>query len=144
MLGLPHESAFRVENRPSAEKFRYRQPVQRVMSVSCTNLCVTPSLAHPIRRPRSYISMTAQMPRRHTKLSLKGDKKRMFDLIELATSRRQFLRGTSAAAGLGALMTLTPASSYANDDDRDEGEATKADIQILVAAEIAEALAVTT
>jgi hypothetical protein len=88
--------------------------------------------------------MTAQIPRRHTKLSLKGDKNRMFDLIELATSRRQFLRGTSAAAGLGALMALTPASSYADDDDRDEGEATKADIQILVAAEIAEALAVTT
>jgi hypothetical protein len=41
-------------------------------------------------------------------------------------------------------MALTPASSYADDDDRDEGEATKADIQILVAAEIAEALAVTT
>ena len=57
--------------------------------------------------------------------------------------RRDFLRGTAAtAAGIGALMALAQSEAQARDDDHDK--LTKGDIQILLAAEIAEALAVTT
>lgn len=59
--------------------------------------------------------------------------------------RREFLRGTAAtAAGIGALMALTRNEAQADDDDRSEHGLKKADLEILVAAEIAEALAVTT
>lgn len=68
----------------------------------------------------------------------------MLDMINLAKSRREFLLGTSAAAGIGALIALTPTSALASDEDHDEGGLTKGDVEILVAAEIAEALAVTT
>ncbi len=56
--------------------------------------------------------------------------------------RRSFLRGTAAtAAGIGALMALMQSKAQAGDD---HDKLTKGDVQILLAAEIAEALAVTT
>ena len=78
------------------------------------------------------------------------------------TSRRSFLQkasvvGAAGAVGLGALLNLTPAKSkerdryddHGRDDDHDhdhdfEFDAKKRDTDILIAAEIAEALAVTT
>ena len=54
--------------------------------------------------------------------------------------RRNFLRGTAAtAAGIGALTALMQSEAQAGDDKLKKG-----DVQILIAAEIAEALAVTT
>jgi len=59
-------------------------------------------------------------------------------------NRREFLRGTAAAGlGIGALLALTRGEARA-DDDNDDGELKNSDLQILIAAEIAEALAVTT
>ena len=58
--------------------------------------------------------------------------------------RRQFLRGTAAAAmGIGALMTLTENAALAENESGDT-RPTRQDFAILIAAEIAEALAVTT
>src|SRR5215831_8884790 len=60
-------------------------------------------------------------------------------------NRRTFLQRTSGTAmGIGALMALTRREASADDGDKDEGDLKKGDIQILIAAEIAEALAVTT
>ena len=60
-------------------------------------------------------------------------------------NRRKFLQRTSGTAiGIGALMALTRREASADDGDMDEGDLTEGDIQILIAAEIAEALAVTT
>jgi hypothetical protein len=57
-------------------------------------------------------------------------------VAELANGRREFLRGTAAAAaGIGVLMALTDGEAQADGSG---------DIQILLAAQIAEALAVTT
>ena len=69
------------------------------------------------------------------------------------TSRRSFLQraavaGSLGAAGLGSLMTLAApganASSRSHQDENDPETAKQRDTSILVAAEIAEALAVTT
>ena len=66
--------------------------------------------------------------------------------IKPAVSRRSFLRNAtiaSAAAGIAAVTTITPAALA--DSMRDDHEPVKkGDVDILVAAEIAEALAVTT
>ena len=73
-------------------------------------------------------------------------------------SRRSFLKnvslaGAGTAAGLGVLLDLMPAGANDRRDDRDDNdrdrdedrdEAKKRDTDILIAAEIAEALAVTT
>ncbi len=70
-------------------------------------------------------------------------------------SRRSFLKNVSlagaGAAGLGVLLDLMPARANDSHDDRDDydrgedrDEAKKRDTDILIAAEIAEALAVTT
>ena len=60
----------------------------------------------------------------------------MPSVAEPANGRREFLRGTAAAAaGIGALMALTDGEAQADGSG---------DIQILLAAQIAEALAVTT
>ena len=70
-------------------------------------------------------------------------------------SRRSFLKnvslaGAGTAAGLGVLLDLMPARANDGRDDRDcdrdedKDEAKKRDTDILIAAEIAEALAVTT
>jgi hypothetical protein len=70
-------------------------------------------------------------------------------------SRRTFLQraaltGVMGAAGLGTLMTLAPAGATGtnardrDDDDDDHDDLKKRDHDILIAAEIAEALAVTT
>lgn len=59
--------------------------------------------------------------------------------------RREFLRGTaSAAVGIGALMALTQNEAQAAGGDRFGDGLTKGDFDILIAAQIAEALAVTT
>jgi hypothetical protein len=60
--------------------------------------------------------------------------------------RREFLRGTAAAAaGFGALMALTRNEAQAAEHDGgNEHGLKKADLAILIAAQIAEALAVTT
>jgi hypothetical protein len=60
-------------------------------------------------------------------------------------SRRNFLRGTAATGlGIGALAALTQGEVRAEDGGKDEDELKNGDLQILIAAEIAEALAVTT
>jgi Ferritin-like domain len=73
---------------------------------------------------------------------------------EKETSRRAFLHrarfaGVVGAAGLSGLLTLTGPGAKAStlrkdDDDRDHEDGKKRDRDILIAAEIAEALAVTT
>ncbi|HXB72322.1 MAG TPA: ferritin-like domain-containing protein [Candidatus Acidoferrales bacterium] len=69
----------------------------------------------------------------------------MFNPGVLGGSRRKFLRGTAATGlGISALMSLTRTEALADDDKNDEGELKKGDFDILIAAEIAEALAVTT
>lgn len=69
----------------------------------------------------------------------------MSSVSDSGKGRREFLRGTVAAAtGIGALMVLTESAAQADDDDGDGHGLRKADIEILIAAEIAEALAVTT
>lgn len=71
----------------------------------------------------------------------------MFPITNSPSSRRGFLRGASGASlGLGALYALTsPASAGDKDHDLDQNDKpTDGDIAILIAAEIAEALAVTT
>ena len=69
----------------------------------------------------------------------------MTGMTESGSKRRSFLRGTAAAvAGMGALMSLTRTEARADEGRDDSDHAKKGDLQILVAAEIAEALAVTT
>lgn len=73
---------------------------------------------------------------------------------ETGTSRRNFLRqggiaGVIGAAGIGSLLfgssSVMASSDFAHDDhDRDDDDLKKGDRDILIAAEIAEALAVTT
>ena len=73
---------------------------------------------------------------------------------ETGTSRRNFLRqggiaGAIGAAGIGSLLfgssSVMASSDFAHDDhDRDDDDLKKGDRDILIAAEIAEALAVTT
>jgi hypothetical protein len=63
------------------------------------------------------------------------------------TNRRSFLQkasiiGAASTVGFGALLDLTPAK--AGDDCEQDPDAQKRDTDILIAAEIAEALAVTT
>jgi hypothetical protein len=69
----------------------------------------------------------------------------MYSVSDSGKGRREFLRGTAAAAaGMGALMVLTESAAQADDDDGNVHALRKADLEILVAAQIAEALAVTT
>jgi len=68
----------------------------------------------------------------------------MFEQQKSGTDRRAFLRRGASAAGIGALLALTREPARADSDDRDNDGLTEGDLQILVAAEIAEALAVTT
>lgn len=74
---------------------------------------------------------------------------RPFETISQGASRRSFLKAaTAAGAGLAAFGGLTSTASAANRDDKDDKEdhdhLKKGDRDILIAAEIAEALAVTT
>jgi Ferritin-like domain/TAT (twin-arginine translocation) pathway signal sequence len=59
-------------------------------------------------------------------------------------SRRSFLKGAGLAAGGAMALASLPVSQVLADDDDDRQGLTKNDVDILVAAEIAEALAVTT
>src|SRR5215471_7520066 len=68
----------------------------------------------------------------------------MFEQQKSCTDRRAFVRRGASAAGIGALLALTSEPARADSDDRDDDGLTEGDLQILVAAEIAEALAVTT
>lgn len=90
----------------------------------------------------SDANVSEQVP---SQLSDRGDER-------AGSSRRSFLRSTAlagavGAAGLAALLNLSPAAAKDDDDDRGHGgdfDATQRDSEILIAAEIAEALAVTT
>jgi hypothetical protein len=68
----------------------------------------------------------------------------MIEQHKSGSDRRAFLRGSASAAGIGALLALTREPARADSDDGDNDSLTQGDLQILVAAEIAEALAVTT
>lgn len=73
----------------------------------------------------------------------------MRDRVDAAPSRRGFLRQTMTAGAAVAGVALASANPFARDRARDDDDErpkapTKDDIEILVAAEIAEALAVTT
>jgi hypothetical protein len=69
----------------------------------------------------------------------------MSSVNDSGKGRREFLRCTAtAAAGIGALMVLTERAAQADDDDENGHGLRKTDLEILIAAEIAEALAVTT
>ena len=65
-----------------------------------------------------------------------------------ARSRKTFLRdaalGSAALTGMGAIGALVPAAYADGHHHHKKGGVTKDDVQILIAAEIAEALAVTT
>jgi hypothetical protein len=67
----------------------------------------------------------------------------MTDDLHPISGRRSFLQATAATAGTGVLMTLTKNASLAASNDQ-ESKVTSSDLEILLAAEIAEALAVTT